>query len=91
MADGSRTIEAEANAAAAEAAREARAEILEKADQERVNLDKVKAADAKKAQSKKPAKPPKVNPEWQEFKVSVWITNFKTPIEITADFWRQTF
>ncbi len=76
MADGSRTIEAEANAAAAEAAREARAEILEKADQERVNLDKVKAADAKKAQSKKPAKPPKVNPEWQEFKVSVWITNF---------------
>lgn len=79
MADGSRTIEAEANAAAAEAAREARAEVLERADQERVNLDNVKKADAKKAQSKKPAKKAgKKNSEWEEFKVQVWITNFNS-------------
>jgi hypothetical protein len=78
MADGSRTIDAEANAAAAEAAREARAEILEKADQEKLNLDKVKAADAKKAQSKKPAKVEKKNPGWEEFKVQFWVTNFNS-------------
>ena len=78
MADGSRTIEAEANAAAAEAAREARAEVFEKAGEERVNLDAVKKADEKKAQAKKPAKPAKVRPDWEEFKVKVWITNFNS-------------
>jgi len=79
MADGSRTIEAEANAAAAEAAREARAEVLERADQERVNLDNVRKADEKKAaKGKKPAKVEKVKSDWEEFKVQVWITNFNS-------------
>lgn len=78
MADGSRTIEAEADAAAAEAAREARAEVLEKADQEQVNLDRVRAVDAKRAA--KPKKPTKIkaNSDWVEFKVSVWITDFNS-------------
>jgi hypothetical protein len=76
MADGSRTIEADA--AAAEAAREARAEVLERADQEKINLDNVKKADAKKAQAKKPAKVEKAKSDWEEFKVSVWITNFNS-------------
>ncbi|MDX2205482.1 MAG: hypothetical protein NW223_22220 [Hyphomicrobiaceae bacterium] len=76
MADGSRSIEADA--AAAEAAREARAEALEKADQERLNLDKVKAADARKAQSRKPARPERSRPDWAEFKVQFWITNFNS-------------
>jgi hypothetical protein len=79
MADGSRTIEAEANAAAAEAAREARAEVRERADQERVNLDNVKKADEKKAaKGKKPAKVSKKKSDWEEFKVQVWITNFNS-------------
>lgn len=79
MADGSRTIEAEANAAAAEAAREARAEVLERADQERINLEHVKKADEKKAaKGKKPAKVAKQKSDWEEFKVQVWITNFNS-------------
>lgn len=79
MADGSRSIEAEANAAASEAAREARAEVLERADQERVNLDNVKKADEKKAaKGKKPAKVEKKKSDWEEFKVQVWITNFNS-------------
>lgn len=79
MADGSRTIEAEANAAAAEAAREARAEVLERADQERINLEHVKKADEKKAaKGKKPAKVEKKKSDWEEFKVQVWITNFNS-------------
>lgn len=78
MADGSRTIEAEANAAAAEAAREARAEVLERNDKEQVNLDRVKEIDAKRAaKPKKPAKS-KPNSDWVEFKVSVWITNLNS-------------
>lgn len=76
MADGSRTTEA--NAAAAEAAREARAEALERADLDKLNLDKVKAADAKKAKAKKPAKPEKSRPDWEEFKVQSWITNLNS-------------
>ncbi len=79
MADGSRTIEAEANAAAAEAAREARAEVLERADQEKVNLDRVSKADAKKtSKPQKPAKAKAAKSDWAEFKVSVWITNFNS-------------
>lgn len=79
MADGSRTIEAEANAAAAEAAREARAEVLERGEQERVNLDNVRKADEKKAaKGKKPAKVEKKKSDWEEFKVQVWITNFNS-------------
>lgn len=79
MADGSRTIEVEANAAAAEAAREARAEVLERADEERINLEHVKKADEKKAaKGKKPSKVAKKKSDWEEFKVQVWITNFNS-------------
>lgn len=71
MADGSRTIEAEANAAASEAAREARAEVLEKA----------RKPEAAPPPAPTPAKAKgrgKTKSEWEEFKVSVWITNFNS-------------
>lgn len=69
MADGSRTLEIEANAAAAEAAREAKAEVLERA----VTVES-------SASLPRPAKPGKgrAKSEWSEFTVNVWITPFNS-------------
>ena len=68
MADGSRTAELEANAAAAEAASEARAEVLQRT--------------AKSAGTTEPAKAAKRSPrgkaEFTEFVIDVWITNFNS-------------
>jgi hypothetical protein len=69
MADGTRSVALEAEAAAAEAAREARAEVLERA----VKLESAaslpragrRARFARRAQ-------------WAEFTVDVWITNFNS-------------
>jgi len=70
MADGSRTrdsIQREAEAAAAEAAREAKAEVLERAGVEAPLKKHAKASRA--VDSKKP---------WHEFIVDVWITNLNS-------------
>ena len=69
MADGSRTMtaELEADAAAAEAAREAKADVLERAASERT-LPRAAAA-PKRAKTS-------VKTQWAEFIVDVWITNF---------------
>ena len=71
MADGSRTMttELEADAAAAEAAREAKAEVLERAGVER--------APPRTAAAPKRAKT-SVKTQWAEFTVDVWITNFNS-------------
>ena len=71
MADGSRTMttELEADAAAAEAAREAKAEVLERAGVER--------APPRTAAAPKRAKT-SVKTQWAEFVVDVWITNFNS-------------
>ena len=71
MADGSRTMtaELEADAAAAEAAREAKAEVLERAGIER--------APPRAALAPKRAKT-SVKTQWAEFTVDVWITNFNS-------------
>ena len=71
MADGSRTMtaELEADAAAAEAAREAKAEVLERAGVER--------APPRAATAPKRAKT-SVKTQWAEFTVDVWITNFNS-------------
>ncbi len=73
MADGSRTVELEADAAAAEAAREAKAEVLERAS---------KTADAEPPPLTKSARPKSAKPgkksQWAEFTVDVWITNFNS-------------
>ena len=71
MADGSRTMtaELEADAAAAEAAREAKAEVLERAGVER--------APPRAALAPKRAKT-SVKTQWAEFTVDVWITNFNS-------------
>lgn len=75
MADGSRTAEIEADGAAAEAAREAKAEVLERA--EKIERAEKPPAAAKKAGK---AKAPKtsVKTQWAEFTVDVWITNFNS-------------
>ena len=74
MADGSRTAEIEADAAAAEAAREAKAEVLERAK-------KIESAETlpatKAARSSKPTKASKKS-QWAEFIVDVWITPFNS-------------
>ena len=59
------TITAEANSAAADAAREARAEAKA-------------ASPAKPATTCKPARAAKVKPEWLTFDVSVWLTGFNS-------------
>jgi hypothetical protein len=74
MADGSRTMtaELEADAAAAEAAREAKADVLERAEKiERVRPPAAKAGKAKAAKTS-------VKTQWAEFVVDVWITNFNS-------------
>ncbi|HJU30983.1 MAG TPA: hypothetical protein VJ740_06005 [Hyphomicrobiaceae bacterium] len=70
MADGSRTVELEADAAAAEAAREARAEVLERAE-------KTATAPPAKSRAAKPAKSAKAS-QWAEFIVDVWITSLNS-------------
>jgi hypothetical protein len=73
MADGSRTIEAEADAAAAEAAREAKAEVLERAKIESAETlpDKPTKGRSSKAKATKKS-------QWAEFIVDVWITPFNS-------------
>ena len=73
MADGSRTTpEMQADAAAAEAAREAKADALAQARTEQA------AAPAPKGRKGKP--------EWHEFGVDVWLTNFNS---IEFGFWKR--
>ena len=62
MADGSRTAELQADAAAADAAREAKAEILERT---------APRAATKRARTS-------VKTQWAEFTIDVWITNFNS-------------
>jgi hypothetical protein len=69
LADGSRTAEIEADGAAAEAAREARAEVLKRTGGERAP---VKAAGPSKRGKTS------VKAQWAEFVVDVWITNFNS-------------
>jgi len=68
MADGSRTAELEADAAAAEAASEARAEVLQ-----RTAKTAPKAPEGKAEKRTRRAKT-----EFAEFVVDVWITNFNS-------------
>ena len=70
MADGSRTLEIEANAAAAEAAREAKAEVLSRA----VTVESAEALPRKTAKATKS----RTKAEWTEFTVDVWITNLNS-------------
>ena len=71
MADGSRTLDIEAKAAAAEAAREAKADVLARA----LTVESAETLPAKPAA--KPAKSRK-KAEWSEFTVNVWITNLNS-------------
>ena len=71
MADGSRTVELEADAAAAEAAREARADVLERAEKAEKTRAPVKSGKAKSPKTS-------VKTQWAEFVVDVWITNFNS-------------
>ncbi len=70
MADGSRALEIEADSAAAEAAREAKAEVLARAVT-------VESADSHSARQRKPAKG-RAKAQWSEFTVNVWITPFNS-------------
>jgi len=71
MADGSRTavIEAQADAAAAEAAREAKAEILARSDMEVAPARAARLSKRSKASAKA---------QWAEFTVDIWITPFNS-------------
>src|SRR5262245_19343240 len=71
MADGSRTVALEAEAAAAEAAREAKAEVLERAV-------KVENAAPLPRASQRKARRPDGRTAWTQFTVDVWITNFNS-------------
>jgi hypothetical protein len=71
MADGSRTLDIEANAAAAEAAREAKAEVLERAI-------KIESATPLPRAAKAPKASRRAQNEWAEFTVDVWITSFNS-------------
>lgn len=66
-------IEAEANASAAEAARDARAEILEKSKD--ANASKAAVLKLKKAEKDATTDARK---KWYDFEVNVWITNFNS-------------
>src|SRR3990172_8680740 len=70
MAGGSRALVMEADAAAAEAAREAKAEVLERAA---VTI----ASSASLPRSARSSRT-RAKPEWSEFKVDVWITSFNS-------------
>jgi hypothetical protein len=69
MADGSRSVALEAEAAAAEAAREAKAEALERA---------VKVESAVTLAPPRTAGRPARRAAWAQFTVDVWITNFNS-------------
>ena len=69
MADGSNTLAIEADAAAAEAAREAKAEVLERA----VSVESAAAL----PRTAKPAKG-RAKSQWSEFTINVWITPFNS-------------
>jgi hypothetical protein len=71
MADGSRTLEIEANAAAAEAAREAKADVLARA----VTVESAETLPAKPAAKRAKSR---AKQEWAEFTVDVWITPFNS-------------
>ena len=73
MADGSRTAEIEADAAAAEAAREAKADVLERA----AKVGSAETLPLAKGARPKAAKATKKS-QWAEFTVDVWITNFNS-------------
>jgi len=70
MADGSRAVELEAEAAAAEAAREAKAEVLDRAG----SLESAGAVAARAGRSKAG----RAKTQWAEFVVDVWITPFNS-------------
>ncbi len=71
MADGSRTLELEAEAAAAEAAREAKADVLDRAIRVESATPLPRTAAARLTRSGQKA-------EWAEFTVDVWITPFNS-------------
>ncbi|MGE0850301.1 MAG: hypothetical protein AB7O44_11865 [Hyphomicrobiaceae bacterium] len=73
MADGSRTAEIEADAAAAEAAREARAEVLERAAKSE-NGERQRTVKAAKSRFGRAGR----KSQWAEFIVDVWITPFNS-------------
>jgi hypothetical protein len=74
MADGSRTVEIEADAAAAEAAREARAEVLERADK----VERAEPPPARSRSVKAKADRASKKAQFAEFVVDVWITPFNS-------------
>src|SRR5262249_3900742 len=69
MADGSRSVAMEAEAAAAEAAREAKAEVLQRSVTVESARSLPRASKARKTVKKA---------DWAEFVVDVWITNFNS-------------
>jgi hypothetical protein len=72
MADGSRTLEIEASTAAAEAAREAKAEVLQRAGVT------VESAETLPRKERKGILRRRSKAEWSEFTVNVWITPFNS-------------
>lgn len=72
MADGSRTLEIEASTAAAEAAREAKAEVLQRAGVT------VESAETLPPKERKGILRRRSKAEWSEFTVNVWITPFNS-------------
>jgi hypothetical protein len=72
MADGSRTLEIEASTAAAEAAREAKAEVLQRAG---VTVESAETLPPKERKGILRRRP---KAEWSEFTVNVWITPFNS-------------
>ena len=74
MADGSRTAEIEADAAAAEAAREARAVVLERA----AKVESAETLPLTGKSGKTKADKASKKSQWAEFVVDVWITPFNS-------------
>lgn len=74
MADGSRTAEIEADAAAAEAAREAKAEVLERVQK----IESAAALPARGRSAKSKADRASKKSQFAEFVVDVWITPFNS-------------
>jgi hypothetical protein len=74
MADGSRTVVREAEAAAADAAGEAKAEVLEQAAKAERTLAQTKTLKAPAAKSLRASNAD----AWAQFSVEVWITNFNS-------------
>ncbi|MBA2126154.1 hypothetical protein DLM45_07945 [Hyphomicrobium methylovorum] len=76
---------AEANAAAAEAARDARAEVLEKAKTEKAETTAAKTAVSKLEKSAGDASKA-ARTKWHDFDIQVWLTNFNS---IEFGFWKR--